>query len=233
MEQTGHITRWDGTRGFGFIRSQAAPADVFFHARDFQGVPAVGMAVRFELIHVGGKGPRAMAVSASHAPSQASNAASRARAPLATQPQTRPRAASPDKRPMPRQRQPAVPTAPAGQALAIGLMGLWLGLLGWGVFSHRLPLWLLGTAVALNVATFVAYAMDKSAARSGSWRISENQLHLLALLGGWPAAWWAQQWLRHKSHKTEFRTVYWATVLLHCAALALLLTRWSALLQGL
>jgi len=78
---------------------------------------------------------------------------------------------------------------------------------------------------ALNLVTFLSYALDKSAAQSGGWRTSEKQLHLLALLGGWPAAWWAQQWLRHKSRKQEFRSMYWATVLLHCAGLGTLVLR--------
>ena len=42
---------------------------------------------------------------------------------------------------------------------------------------------------------------------------------LLALLGGWPGAWAAHQVLRHKSRKVAFRAMYWATVVLHCAAL--------------
>ena len=71
----------------------------------------------------------------------------------------------------------------------------------------------------LNGVTFVTYAVDKSAAQRGAWRTSEKTLHLLALLGGWPAAWWAQQWMRHKSSKASFRMVYWCTVLLHSAAL--------------
>ena len=37
---------------------------------------------------------------------------------------------------------------------------------------------------------------------------------------GWPAAWVAQQNMRHKSSKTEFRAVYWFTIVLHCSALA-------------
>jgi uncharacterized membrane protein YsdA (DUF1294 family) len=58
----------------------------------------------------------------------------------------------------------------------------------------------------------------------GRWRTPENHLHLLSLAGGWPAAWLAQQAMRHKSSKHQFRTVYWLTVLLHCAALALWVT---------
>ena len=34
------------------------------------------------------------------------------------------------------------------------------------------------------------------------------------------AAWLAQQNMRHKSRKTAFRAIYWATIVLHCAALA-------------
>jgi uncharacterized membrane protein YsdA (DUF1294 family) len=70
-----------------------------------------------------------------------------------------------------------------------------------------------------SVATFAAYAWDKSAARSAGRRISERTLHLLALLGGWPGALLAQQVLRHKSRKQPFRIVFWFTVALNCGAL--------------
>jgi len=101
----------------------------------------------------------------------------------------------------------------------------WLALLAWGAWSQRLPVWLPLGAVLLNGATYLAYAGDKRAAQSRAWRTPEQTLHLLALLGGWPAAWWAQQRLRHKSRKLAFRQRYWVTVLLHCTALALLAAR--------
>jgi uncharacterized membrane protein YsdA (DUF1294 family) len=41
----------------------------------------------------------------------------------------------------------------------------------------------------------------------------------LALLGGWPAAWLAQQVLRHKTAKPAFQSTYWSAVALHWAAL--------------
>jgi uncharacterized membrane protein YsdA (DUF1294 family) len=47
---------------------------------------------------------------------------------------------------------------------------------------------------------------------------------MLALAGGWPGALVAQTLLRHKSRKQPFRSVFRATVLLNCAALAWLLT---------
>ena len=104
----------------------------------------------------------------------------------------------------------------------------WVALLSWSVYAGRLPVWMLGAAVGVNLITFVVYAIDKSAAQTGQWRTRESNLHLLSLAGGWPGAWYAQQWLRHKSSKVAFRRVYGATVALHCAALA----AWVAVSRG-
>jgi uncharacterized membrane protein YsdA (DUF1294 family) len=79
--------------------------------------------------------------------------------------------------------------------------------------------WTLFAAPLLNGVTFFIYWTDKHAAQHGRWRTKEDTLHLLALLGGWPGAWAAHQVLRHKSRKVAFRAMYWATVVLHCAAL--------------
>ncbi|ASM76102.1 hypothetical protein VITFI_CDS0323 [Vitreoscilla filiformis] len=43
-------------------------------------------------------------------------------------------------------------------------------------------------------------------------------MHAIALLSGWPGALIAQQFLRHKSVKAEFRQVFWATVVLNVIA---------------
>lgn len=84
------------------------------------------------------------------------------------------------------------------------------------------PLWVAGLYLGLSAATFIAYAADKSAASSGSWRTPESTLHLLALAGGWPGALLAQQFLRHKSTKQPFRQVFWTTVLLNVVGLVVL-----------
>lgn len=99
------------------------------------------------------------------------------------------------------------------------VLPLWLAALGLGVWLGRVPWWSVALCAVLNVLTFMAYAADKKAARTGQWRTPEKTLHLYALLGGWPAAWLAQQSLRHKSGKRSFKAVYAATVLLHCTAL--------------
>ena len=86
----------------------------------------------------------------------------------------------------------------------------------------RMPSWVAVVYLALSVATYLAYAADKSAAARGSWRASERSLHAMALAGGWPGALLAQQFLRHKSTKPEFRRVFWATALLNVLGLVVL-----------
>lgn len=70
---------------------------------------------------------------------------------------------------------------------------------------------------AMSVAAFVAYGLDKRAARLGRWRIRERTLHALELLGGFPGAFVAQQVFRHKRRKGRFLAVFYAIVLLHGA----------------
>lgn len=69
----------------------------------------------------------------------------------------------------------------------------------------------------LSLSTFIAYAIDKTAARRGTRRTRERTLHLMALAGGWPGGFMAQRILRHKSRKESFQLVFWTTVVLHCA----------------
>lgn len=71
-----------------------------------------------------------------------------------------------------------------------------------------------------SVASFIAYAVDKSAARHGRRRTPERTLLLLGLAGGWPGALAAQQLLRHKSAKVSFLAKFWLTVVLNLAVLA-------------
>ncbi len=218
MTKHGSIVRWDATRAFGFIRSADSAGDVFFHVRDYRGStpPREGLAVVFEEIHVGGKGPRAMAVRTASSPqgnAKDTRSGDSQRTPRPTQAR---RSAPANRNP----RHGKAPPAAAGASLAYGLMLVWVALLAWGVWTQRLPLWALAALAALNGVTLWLYAADKNAARAGRQRIRESNLHLLSLLGGWPAAWLAQQNMRHKSRKTEFRAVYWVTILLHCGALA-------------
>jgi uncharacterized membrane protein YsdA (DUF1294 family) len=104
-------------------------------------------------------------------------------------------------------------------------------LLGY-VLGHP-PRWLLWAYLAASATTFLAYAIDKSAAKRGAWRTSEQTLHLLALIGGWPGALLAQQTLRHKSSKSEFRSVFWGTVALNIAGFSFLASPYGQSLSNL
>ena len=215
MKRQGQLVRWESTRGFGFIRSPDISADVFVHLRDFvdRGVaPQVGMALRFEEIHVGGKGPRAVAVEAIGATS---------RRPGSSPPRTMPAAA--------RRQRPAAPesgrrrdAAPSSSSVLpfVVLAAGYAALVGYGIWVSRIPAIAVGGLLLLSLLTFFVYGFDKHAAETGRWRTQESTLHLLALIGGWPGAWCAQRLFRHKVRKANFMTVYWATALAHIAAVA-------------
>ncbi len=84
----------------------------------------------------------------------------------------------------------------------------------------EVPAWLaLGYGFVSGIA-FLLYGLDKIAAEEGRWRISEATLHTVGLIGGWPGALVARHVLRHKTTKQPFRTIFWFTVVAHCAALA-------------
>ena len=145
MQKQGTVVRWDANRAFGFIRSPDTSADVFFHVRDFRGStpPREGLAVVYEEIHVGGKGPRAMAV----LPVAPAAGAFQPQSPTRTQSTSpRPTRHTPAQRAGPTQpaqrRRPAVASQPpnaAGSALIHLLMLGWVGLLAWGLWAGRLP----------------------------------------------------------------------------------------------
>jgi uncharacterized membrane protein YsdA (DUF1294 family)/cold shock CspA family protein len=206
MKKQGTVVKWDDARGFGFLRSPGTSSDIFFHVRDFRAaggvMPRSGLAVTFEEIHVGGKGPRAMAVQPANAPVAPATVA----------------------RPRPRQPSPsrvhhAGAGPESGALIALPLMAIYAAALLWGVSVGRLPGWTLPLAFGINVFTFYAYWLDKWAAGRGHWRTPEKTLHAFSTAGGWAGAWFAQQVLRHKSRKEPFRSTYWTTVVLHCGAL--------------
>lgn len=91
------------------------------------------------------------------------------------------------------------------------------------MISDHLPILILGFYGVASVVTFLVYQADKTASKKGHWRIPEATLHLLALIGGWPGALFAQQILRHKTRKQPFRFIFWITVILNLCALVWLI----------
>ena len=77
------------------------------------------------------------------------------------------------------------------------------------------PRMAVGYLIGISIITWATYSHDKKRANDGGWRIPESTLHLLELIGGWPAAFLAQRCLRHKSSKKSYKFVFWLIVLLH------------------
>ncbi|HYD62752.1 MAG TPA: DUF1294 domain-containing protein [Noviherbaspirillum sp.] len=71
-----------------------------------------------------------------------------------------------------------------------------------------------------SATAFVAYGLDKAAARGNRRRTRESTLHVFGLAGGWPGALLAQAAFRHKTSKQSFQAVFWTTVFLNVAGLA-------------
>ena len=93
---------------------------------------------------------------------------------------------------------------------------LFLVAVGFSVFAGPIPFIVLVVYLGMSSLTYLVYYFDKSAAKSNGQRTSEDTLHGLSLLGGWPGAMIAQQTFRHKSSKKSFRAVFWVTVIANC-----------------
>jgi len=184
----GTIKSWNDERGFGFIHPAQDGPDVFVHIKAFNafpGRPQVNQRVSYQL-RPGPEGRRRAVDVVVVEPTRA------ARAPL-------------------RRNRPPPPWGYG----SLVLIPLFAGVLLLSCIKGDSPIWLPLVYLFVSLATFVAYALDKSAAQRGDWRTPEQSLHLLALFGGWPGALLAQRTLRHKSSKRGFRSVFWATVWLN------------------
>ena len=59
--------------------------------------------------------------------------------------------------------------------------------------------------LAINVAAFLVYGIDKLKAKHAKWRISEATLLLLAAVGGSIGAWLGMKVWHHKTLHMKFR----------------------------
>lgn len=107
---------------------------------------------------------------------------------------------------------------------SIYLSVIFLALITTAYFLGHVPQKLVLVYFGASAITFLVYAFDKSKAQRGAWRTPETTLHMFALIGGWPGAAVAQQVLRHKSQKKEFRVGFWFTVVVNSGALFWLLS---------
>ena len=64
---------------------------------------------------------------------------------------------------------------------------------------------ILGYLLAINIASFFLYGIDKYKAKKGRWRISEAILLLMAVIGGSIGAWVGMRIWHHKTMHKKFK----------------------------
>lgn len=189
MRFDGTIKTWNDDRGFGFIESTQGGQEVFVHIKSFK--QRTGRPQEGQVVSFEVEvGPQGKKRAKNVEPIRSS-------------------------RPNPRSARSS--TAQWGTFTLFAIPAFFLLYVAVQVLWRPSLLLALGY-VGMSVLTVLVYAFDKSAAERRAWRTSESTLHLLAVAGGWPGALIAQQFLRHKSAKEEFRSVFWATVVLNVIA---------------
>ena len=69
---------------------------------------------------------------------------------------------------------------------------------------HKLLYPFLGYLLIMNFISIMATVIDKKRAKRGKWRIPENTLMALALLGGAGGMWIAMKLIHHKTKHKKF-----------------------------
>ena len=64
---------------------------------------------------------------------------------------------------------------------------------------------ILGYLLAVNIATFFLYGIDKYKAKKNQWRISEATLLTMAAIGGSIGAWAGMRLWHHKTMHKKFK----------------------------
>lgn len=206
MRYLGTLVEWNDTRGFGFVQADAGGERLFVHISAFHPKPSAlarpqpGMRLEFAVGMDSGK-KRAQQVAW----------------------RTVARAAAPTTKRSVTSKSATMRKGGGGYLAILAFVLLFVAVAGvWGVQR-----WVASLYAVLCLITFLAYWKDKAAAQAGRWRTPESTLHALALLGGWPGAVLAQQWLRHKSSKAPFRALFWGTVLVNVSGFVWLHSPWG------
>jgi uncharacterized membrane protein YsdA (DUF1294 family)/cold shock CspA family protein len=186
----GTLTQWNEARGFGFIEPAEGGDRVFCHARAFRDRDA-RPANGLRVTYALGRDDRGRSRADDVWLSLSARTASRSRA------STQSRSSI------------AIVCSATFMLVVVGL-----------VLAGKLTMLAIPWYLLLSLVTFFAYGLDKTAARQDRRRTPERVLQLLALAGGWPGGWVAQQTIRHKSSKLSFQIEFWICVVINIAALA-------------
>ena len=198
--KTGRIAVWNDTAGYGFIAADTGRERVFVHISGFVGGgprPLEGDNVTYTIGEGRDGRPAATSVRIVGRVDGASANAVR-----------------PDAADMPRHVGLRILTAVLMVLLLAGGFGL-----------GRISLPIVGAYALMGLITASTYWVDKSAARTGQWRVAERSLHLLDLCGGIIGGLAAQALLRHKTSKDSFAAMTAVIGALHLGALIFLVVR--------
>ena len=86
---------------------------------------------------------------------------------------------------------------------------------------------ILGYLLAINIATFFLYGIDKYKAKKGRWRISEASLLLIAVIGGSIGAWTGMRLWHHKTKHKKFKYGIPLIIIMQVALAVYLLTNFE------
>lgn len=188
----GRLVEWHDEKGYGFIQgiTDERHTRVFLHIKSFKRSgprPIEGCVLEYELGLDDQSRPKAFNVSYVKA-----NQVNKQRN-TTTQPNTA-----------------KLPFHPIYILMAI----YWVTLLVASAFA-AVPSFFLLMLSLINAYTYWIYAKDKKAAQHNEQRIPEQHLLMMSLFGGWTAAWFAQQNLRHKTQKQPFKKYYHLMIVLN------------------
>ena len=207
MRDQGRLVEWFDDKGYGFIQPNDSSKDrVFLHIKDFarQGPrPITGCALEY-VVQLDGQG-RYKAKQVTYLKASQTQKKS-------------------NQQPKPQKNKSANNLQPMQIACVTYIVIIALMTIS-GVLNSMVLLFI----SIINALTYWMYAQDKEAAQSGNRRVPENTLHTLAFLGGWPAAWLAQQRLRHKTQKQPFRKIYFCTIAFNILLIGWLISPFNTL----
>ena len=83
---------------------------------------------------------------------------------------------------------------------------------------------ILGYLLAINIASFFLYGIDKYKAKKGRWRISEATLLTMAAIGGSIGAWVGMRIWHHKTMHKKFKYGIPIIIIMQVALAVYLLT---------
>ena len=191
----GQLARWDDDRGFGFIQPADSSPEVFLHITELKDVtrrPIVGDTILYHVAEQGGKvrALNAFILGARLKPILRSSSYS-------------------NKGIMQAESLYPFPVLEVMLLSIFPLFGATHFVLKTG---NPLPLILYPL---VSLVSFKLYANDKSCAKQGAWRTSEQTLILCDLAGGWMGGFIAQRRLRHKVSKRSYQAMFRLVVAMH------------------